>query len=150
MRACVITAVAQRNGCGLATSWWHTARDEAWFVVVSGLGSWAGRRGASRSREGRMRARRAERPEDEADHLMALYGGDGPRIMGLLQDQLNSVANRAQVLLQLAGLTITVTGFAARTSRAPGGSRRCSSSPGSSVCSAGRRSRWEGSFGFGG
>ncbi len=55
--------------------------------------------------------RRAESPEEEADHLLALYGGDAPRVDALIQSQLSNLANRAQMLLQLAGLTITVTGF---------------------------------------
>ena len=55
--------------------------------------------------------RRAASAEEEADHLWSLYGGDAPKIMGLLQQQLTNLAMRAQMLLQLAGLTITVTGF---------------------------------------
>lgn len=58
-----------------------------------------------------MTARRAETVEEEADHLLALYGEDAGKIMGLLHSQLNGVAARAQMLLQLAGITITVTGF---------------------------------------
>jgi hypothetical protein len=56
-------------------------------------------------------ARRAENADEEAEHLLALYGSDAPKILDLLQGQLASVASRAQMLLQLAGLTITVTGF---------------------------------------
>ncbi len=55
--------------------------------------------------------RRAANPGEEADHLLGLYGGDAPKVMALLEQQLSSLANRAQMLLQLAGLTITVTGF---------------------------------------
>ena len=58
-----------------------------------------------------MTARRAANAEEEADHLLGLFAGDGPRVLGLLQGQLTQLANRAQMLLQLAGLTITVTGF---------------------------------------
>jgi hypothetical protein len=58
-----------------------------------------------------MTARRAASPDEEADHLLQLYGGDAIRIDAMLQSQLSSLANRAQMLLQLAGLTITVTGF---------------------------------------
>lgn len=56
-------------------------------------------------------ARRAESAEEETDHLFALYGDDAPRILGMIQGQLTNLATRAQMLLQLAGLTITVTGF---------------------------------------
>jgi len=49
--------------------------------------------------------------DDEMRHLIALYGGDAPRIMSAIQSQLVILATRAQVLLQLAGITITVTGF---------------------------------------
>jgi hypothetical protein len=66
-------------------------------------------------------ARRAATPAEEADHLLALYGSDAGKIMDLLNTQLSSLAGRAQMLLQLAGLTITVTGFSgtsiAHTSR---------------------------------
>jgi hypothetical protein len=57
------------------------------------------------------RARRAQTPEEEADHLIALYDGDAGKIMGILHGQLTNLTGRAQMLLQLAGLTITVTGF---------------------------------------
>lgn len=57
------------------------------------------------------RARRAQTPEEEADHLIALYDGDAAKIMGILHGQLTNLTGRAQMLLQLAGLTITVTGF---------------------------------------
>ncbi len=49
--------------------------------------------------------------EEEAQHLLELYAGDGPAIMGAIQHQMSILAGRAQMLLQLAGLTITVTGF---------------------------------------
>lgn len=55
--------------------------------------------------------RRARDAQEEADHLLALYGNDAARITSVLHDQLTNVAGRAQTLLQLAGLTITVTGF---------------------------------------
>jgi hypothetical protein len=58
-----------------------------------------------------MTARRAANAGEEADHLLALYGGDAARVAGMLQSQLTQLATRAQMLLQLAGLTITVTGF---------------------------------------
>jgi len=50
-------------------------------------------------------------PADEADHLIALYGGDAAKIMSALQSQLVILASRAQTLLSLAGITITVTGL---------------------------------------
>lgn len=55
--------------------------------------------------------RRAANPGEEADHLLELYQGDAAKVMARLEQQLGSLANRAQMLLQLAGLTITVTGF---------------------------------------
>lgn len=58
-----------------------------------------------------MTARRAANAAEEADHLLALYAGDAAKIAGVLQSQLTNLATRAQMLLQLAGLTITVTGF---------------------------------------
>lgn len=55
--------------------------------------------------------RRAESAGEEADHLLALYGNDAAKVLGILEGQLANLTSRAQVLLQLAGLTITVTGF---------------------------------------
>ncbi len=55
--------------------------------------------------------RRAANAAEEADHLLAFYGDDAPRVMTRLEQQLTNLASRAQMLLQLAGLTITVTGF---------------------------------------
>jgi hypothetical protein len=49
--------------------------------------------------------------EQETAHLLDLYGRDAAKIMGQLQSQLSILANRAQTLLSLAGITITVTGF---------------------------------------
>ena len=49
--------------------------------------------------------------EEEARHLLALYAGDPARVMGTVEVQLNVLAGRAQTLLSLTGLTITVTGF---------------------------------------
>lgn len=56
-------------------------------------------------------ARRASTPEEEADHLIALYEGNAAKILDILHGQLTNLTGRAQMLLQLAGLTITVTGF---------------------------------------
>jgi len=49
--------------------------------------------------------------DEEAAHLLALYGSDAAKIMGAIEQQLSILAGRAQTLLSLAGLTITVTGF---------------------------------------
>lgn len=56
-------------------------------------------------------ARRVTTARLEADHLLALYDGDAGKIMSILEGQLANLTSRAQMLLQLAGLTITVTGF---------------------------------------
>lgn len=56
-------------------------------------------------------ARPSTSREEEADHLLALYDGDAGRVMATIESQLNSLASRAQTLLSLAGITITVTGF---------------------------------------
>lgn len=56
-------------------------------------------------------ARRAESAEEEAEHLLGLYDSDASKIMAILHSQLANLTGRAQTLLQLAGLTITVTGF---------------------------------------
>jgi hypothetical protein len=50
-------------------------------------------------------------PEQEVEHLLHLYDRDAAKIMSELQSQLSILANRAQTLLSLAGITITVTGF---------------------------------------
>lgn len=57
------------------------------------------------------RLRRAANAEEEAERLLEFYGNDAPRVMARLEQQLTNLATRAQMLLQLAGLTITVTGF---------------------------------------
>lgn len=57
------------------------------------------------------KARRARSAQEEADHLLALYGSDSAKVLDIVQDQLTNLSSRAQTLLQLAGLTITVTGF---------------------------------------
>src|SRR4051812_35747915 len=58
-----------------------------------------------------MTARRAASAEEEAEHLLRLYDEDASKILDILQTQLTNLTGRAQTLLQLAGLTITVTGF---------------------------------------
>ena len=54
---------------------------------------------------------RAATLEEEAQHLLQLYDRSPAPIMNMLQSQLSILANRAQTLLSLAGITITVTGF---------------------------------------
>lgn len=49
--------------------------------------------------------------DQEAEHLLQLYERDAGKIMSELRSQLAILANRAQTLLSLAGITITVTGF---------------------------------------
>lgn len=49
--------------------------------------------------------------EQEAAHLLQLYGKDPVQILGRIDSQLSVLAARAQTLLSLAGITITVTGF---------------------------------------
>jgi len=56
-------------------------------------------------------ARRASSSAEEADHLLALYDNQADKILSVLHGQLSNLTGRAQMLLQLAGLTITVTGF---------------------------------------
>jgi hypothetical protein len=62
-------------------------------------------------------------PEQEVEHLLRLYDRDAAKIMSELQSQLGILAARAQTLLSLAGITITVTGFSganiARAGRLP-------------------------------
>ena len=49
--------------------------------------------------------------DEETAHLLQLYGGDGPKIMGAIEAQMNILSTRAQTLLSLAAVTVTVTGF---------------------------------------
>lgn len=67
-----------------------------------------------------MSAQVAKSREDEAAHLLALYHDDAGRVMATIESQLGILATRAQTLLSLTGITITVTGFSgsniARTS----------------------------------
>lgn len=49
--------------------------------------------------------------EQETEHLLQLYERDPAKIMGEIRSQLSILAHRAQTLLSLAGITITVTGF---------------------------------------
>jgi hypothetical protein len=49
--------------------------------------------------------------EEEAQHLLGLYERDASKVLGAVEHQLEILMSRAQTLLSLAGLTITVTGF---------------------------------------
>jgi len=49
--------------------------------------------------------------DGEVAHLVELYDGDAAKIMARIDAQLSILASRAQTLLSLAGITITVTGF---------------------------------------
>lgn len=53
-------------------------------------------------------------PGDEARRILAISSGDLGRALGLLEGQLNTLHARAQVLLSLAGVVVTVTGFSGR------------------------------------
>ena len=52
--------------------------------------------------------------QDEAARLLEMAGGDLFKAMQLLEGQLNVLHTRAQVLLSLASVVITVTGFSGR------------------------------------
>ena len=52
--------------------------------------------------------------QEEADRILALYGDDPVPIAALLERQFGMLHNRAQVLLGLAGVVITTTGFSGR------------------------------------
>lgn len=62
-----------------------------------------------------MTATLATSREEEADHILALYGNDAARVMATIEGQLQGLASRAQTLLSLTGITITVTGFSGAT-----------------------------------
>jgi hypothetical protein len=49
--------------------------------------------------------------DEETAHLVKLYDGDAAKIMSRIEGQLALLANRAQTMLSLAGITVTVTGF---------------------------------------
>jgi hypothetical protein len=52
---------------------------------------------------------------EESDKILSLCDGDVLKALGVLERQLNVLHTRAQVLLSLAGVVITVTGFSGRT-----------------------------------
>lgn len=62
-----------------------------------------------------MSARPTASRKEEALHLLALYDREPGRVMGTVETQLGVLAGRAQTLLSLTGLTITVTGFSGTT-----------------------------------
>ncbi len=53
----------------------------------------------------------------EAQRLLQVYHGENQwdRLMGHMSDQMTVLQNRAQMLLALSAVTITVTGFSGRT-----------------------------------
>lgn len=51
---------------------------------------------------------------EEASRILALVRGDGARALEFLERQLNTLHARAQVLMSLAGVVVTVTGFSGR------------------------------------
>jgi hypothetical protein len=52
---------------------------------------------------------------EEVAHLMKLYGGNAAQILARIDGQISILATRAQTMLSLAGITITVTGFSGTT-----------------------------------
>ena len=52
-------------------------------------------------------------PPEELDHLKAIYGGDdqAEKLYANLTDSFNVLQNRAQMLLSLITITLTITGF---------------------------------------
>jgi len=51
---------------------------------------------------------------EESDKILSLTGGDVLKALGVLESQLNVLHTRGQVLLSLAGVVVTVTGFSGR------------------------------------
>jgi len=54
-------------------------------------------------------------PDQEASRLLSLTGNGYLKAMEILEKQLNVLHLRAQVLMSLAGIVITVTGFSGRS-----------------------------------
>ena len=52
--------------------------------------------------------------QNEIENLLALTHGDLLKAMDCIERQLNVIYTRAQVLLSLAGMAVTVTGFSGR------------------------------------
>ncbi len=53
-------------------------------------------------------------PEKEAAQLLTLTEGSVLKAIEILQNQLNTLYMRAQVLMSLAGVTLSITGFSGR------------------------------------
>lgn len=51
---------------------------------------------------------------EEANKILSLAGSDMLKAIELLEKQLNTLHARAQVLMSLAGIVVTVTGFSGR------------------------------------
>ncbi|MBN1541397.1 hypothetical protein JW992_04560 [candidate division KSB1 bacterium] len=51
---------------------------------------------------------------NEVDNLLALTEGNVLKAVEILEKQLNTLYMRAQVLMSLAGVTLTITGFSGR------------------------------------
>jgi len=67
-----------------------------------------------------VRARETGAEAGEARRILALVAGDAARAVGLVESQLNVLQARGQVLLSLAGVVVTVTGFSGRAIAATG------------------------------
>jgi hypothetical protein len=52
---------------------------------------------------------------DEVKRIVSLTGGDPVKAYELVQQQLNVLVLRTQVMLSLSGIVVTVTGFSGRT-----------------------------------
>jgi hypothetical protein len=52
-------------------------------------------------------------PEEEADHLLRIFGGEGhlSSCLEFLRNQFNVIQARSQLLLTLATIALTITGF---------------------------------------
>ena len=50
----------------------------------------------------------------EAENILALVGGDAQKAFDIVEKQLVVLVGRAQVMLSLSGIVITVTGFSGR------------------------------------
>lgn len=54
-------------------------------------------------------------PENEVTRLLTLTEGSTLKAIEILEKQLNTLYARAQVLMSLAGVTLTITGFSGRS-----------------------------------
>lgn len=53
-------------------------------------------------------------PEKEAQAILEINGGDLMKSLAIVQKQLDVIYSRAQILMSLAGVVVTVTGFSGR------------------------------------